>query len=41
MVLSDVPVEFNFHGAGSYWSAAQKQAFFIRRNSFAADAGSD
>src|ERR1035438_1857671 len=25
MVLSDVPVEFNFHGAGNYSIAAQKQ----------------
>ena len=30
MVLPDVAVEFNFHGAGNYSTAAQKQEFFIR-----------
>jgi hypothetical protein len=27
MVLTDVTIEFDFHGAGNYLSAAQKQAF--------------
>ena len=32
MVLPDVAVEFNFHGAGNYSTAAQKQELFIRGN---------
>ena len=29
MVLPDVTVEFNFHGAGSYSTSARKQELFI------------
>jgi hypothetical protein len=32
MVLPDVTVEFNFHGAGNYLIAAQKQAFLSEEN---------
>jgi hypothetical protein len=39
MVLPDVTVEFNFHGAGSYSKAARKQELFIiGRKLFAAKA---
>jgi hypothetical protein len=47
MVLSDVTVEFNFHGAGSYSKAARKQELFIielfiiGRKLFAAKASGD
>jgi hypothetical protein len=40
MVLPDVTVEFNFHGAGSYSTRARKQELSLTRGKlFAAKAG--